>query len=101
MDPDEIVYRSAKRWFCCIIDRDQKASVELMMNIIAMGPTPCLRAMASLSDTVDHFRSYLSDCAIYGVKNQSVFESAISRFYKSQKNGDRSIDIGDWETTNR
>ena len=97
MDRDKIIHIAAKQLFCYIIDRNEKKGTELMMQVIEMGPQSSLRFLGELSNKVDQFRAYLSDCANYGLCDTKSFDCALKRFCECQRNGDRLIKVGDWD----
>lgn len=97
MDNDQIIHLTAKQLFCCIIDRNASVGVDVMMRTISMGPDASLRFLGELSNTVDQFRAYLTDCAKYGISGVRDLDCVLTRFCDSLKNGDTMIKVGDWE----
>ena len=97
MDNDQIIHLNAQQLFCFILERNAKRGVDLMQHTIARGPDETLRFLGEISNTLDNFTQYLSECAKYGMCDVSDFECALRRFIDAQKKGDHLIKVGEWD----
>ena len=96
LDSDQIIHLSAKALFCAVIERDAKKGVDIMLNTIANGPDASLRFLGELSNTIDQFREYLSNCGNYGISSPADVECLLNRFCDSMKKGAHEIKVGGW-----
>jgi len=97
LDNDQIIHLNAQQLFCFILERNAKQGVDLMQYTISRGPDETLRFLGEISNLVDHFREYLSECAKYGMCRSSDFECALRRFIDAQKKGEHLIKVGEWD----
>ena len=96
MDNDQMIHLNAQQLLCYILERKAKRGVDVMQYTISRGPDETLRFLGEISNIVDKFRAYLSECAKYGMSGVSDFECALQRFTSAQKNGDHLIKVGEW-----
>ena len=97
MDNDQMIHLNAQQLFCFILERNAKRGVDLMQYTISRGPDEALRFLGEISNLVDQFRQYLSECAKYGMSDVSAFDCALRRFSESQKKGQHIIKVGEWD----
>ena len=97
MDNDQMIHLNAQQFFCFILERNAKRGVDLMQYTISRGPDETLRFLGEISNIVDRFCQYLSECAKYGMCDVSAFKCALRRFTDAQKNGEHLIKVGEWD----